>query len=109
MHCDVGLRYAATDFLPHWRFRVVMYGCYLVFFFFKQKTAYEIGTGDWSSDVCSSDLALPQQEMVSINGGGAAAARNDQYKKQGRCRNKNGRSEERRVGKECRSRWSPYH
>ena len=28
------------------------------FFFFKQKTAYEIGTGDWSSDVCSSDLDL---------------------------------------------------
>ena len=27
-----------------------------LFFFFKQKTAYEIGTGDWSSDVCSSDL-----------------------------------------------------
>ena len=27
-----------------------------MFFFFKQKTAYEIGTGDWSSDVCSSDL-----------------------------------------------------
>ena len=25
-------------------------------FFFKQKTAYEIGTGDWSSDVCSSGL-----------------------------------------------------
>ena len=32
-------------------------GDYVVrFFFFKQKTAYEIGTGDWSSDVCSSDL-----------------------------------------------------
>src|SRR5213079_618397 len=28
----------------------------LFFFFFKQKTAYEITTGDWSSDVCSSDL-----------------------------------------------------
>ena len=28
------------------------------FFFFKQKTAYEIGTGDWSSDVCSSDLMI---------------------------------------------------
>src|SRR6187401_3717380 len=27
------------------------------FFFFKQKTAYEITYGDWSSDVCSSDLA----------------------------------------------------
>ena len=30
--------------------------CNCFFFFFKQKTAYEIGTGDWSSDVCSSDL-----------------------------------------------------
>src|SRR6059036_2624017 len=29
------------------------------FFFFKQKTAYEITYGDWSSDVCSSDLLLP--------------------------------------------------
>ena len=29
------------------------------FFFFKQKTAYEILTCDWSSDVCSSDLAAP--------------------------------------------------
>ena len=28
----------------------------MVVFFFKQKTAYEIGTGDWCSDVCSSDL-----------------------------------------------------
>ena len=33
----------------------------ICFFFFKQKTAYEIGTGDWSSDVCSSDL-LPLPE-----------------------------------------------
>src|SRR3546814_20110623 len=30
------------------------YGC--VFFFFKQKTAYEMRISDWSSDVCSSDL-----------------------------------------------------
>src|SRR3546814_2223591 len=30
-------------------------GC--VFFFFKQKTAYEMRISDWSSDVCSSDLA----------------------------------------------------
>ena len=29
-----------------------------VFFFFKQKTAYEIKECDWSSDVCSSDLAI---------------------------------------------------
>ena len=31
-------------------------GSMTLVFFFKQKTAYEIGTGDWSSDVCSSDL-----------------------------------------------------
>jgi len=30
-----------------------------LFFFFKQKTAYEIIAGDWSSDVCSSDLEAP--------------------------------------------------
>src|SRR3546814_9733605 len=29
-----------------------------VFFFFKQKTAYEMRISDWSSDVCSSDLLL---------------------------------------------------
>ena len=29
----------------------------LLFFFFKQMTAYEISNRDWSSDVCSSDLA----------------------------------------------------
>src|SRR3546814_7934782 len=30
--------------------------CVFVFFFFKQKTAYEMRISDWSSDVCSSDL-----------------------------------------------------
>ena len=38
-------------------------------FFFKQKTAYEIGTGDWSSDVCSSDLeplepSVPKEKTI---------------------------------------------
>ena len=31
---------------------------FFIFFFFKQKTAYEILTCDWSSDVCSSDLRV---------------------------------------------------
>ena len=31
---------------------------FCVFFFFKQKTAYEIKECDWSSDVCSSDLKI---------------------------------------------------
>src|SRR3546814_16734433 len=33
-----------------------MWFLYTVFFFFKQKTAYEMRISDWSSDVCSSDL-----------------------------------------------------
>src|SRR3546814_3262072 len=34
---------------------------FFVFFCFKQKTAYEMRISDWSSDVCSSDLAAHQQ------------------------------------------------
>src|SRR3546814_4805425 len=30
---------------------------FIIFFFFKQKTAYEMRISDWSSDVCSSDLS----------------------------------------------------
>src|SRR3546814_3070785 len=34
-----------------------------VFFFFKQKTAYEMRISDWSSDVCSSDLVYASDEQ----------------------------------------------
>src|SRR3546814_4937449 len=34
-----------------------LYSVIAFFFFFKQKTAYEMRISDWSSDVCSSDLA----------------------------------------------------
>src|SRR3546814_19048081 len=40
-----------------------MYLHRLVFFFFKQKTAYEMRISDWSSDVCSSDLGAPRIEF----------------------------------------------
>src|SRR3546814_10908124 len=33
-----------------------MWSSIIIFFFFKQKTAYEMRISDWSSDVCSSDL-----------------------------------------------------
>src|SRR3546814_1219347 len=36
----------------------VLYLLIILFFFFKQKTAYEMRISDWSSDVCSSDLAI---------------------------------------------------
>ena len=45
-------------------YRVVIF-CF--FFFFKQKTAYEFGTGDWSSDVCSSDLDNWSDELFENN------------------------------------------
>src|SRR3546814_10986698 len=37
---------------------ILYFYIYLLVFFFKQKTAYEVRISDWSSDVCSSDLAL---------------------------------------------------
>src|SRR3546814_11451947 len=46
---------------------------FYVFFFFKQKTAYELRISDWSSDVCSSDLfaqfglaAQPRDELAQV-------------------------------------------
>src|SRR3546814_20147400 len=44
---------------------------FFVFFFFKQKTAYEMRISDWSSDVCSSDLlpeALPLSDRSAVAG-----------------------------------------
>src|SRR3546814_1124949 len=39
------------------------------FFFFKQKTAYEMRISDWSSDVCSSDLSPPNSARIVANQG----------------------------------------
>src|SRR3546814_5589944 len=91
------------------------------FFFFKQKTAYEMRISDWSSDVCSSDLF-----QLGLVAGARVdqAARTPALEHVVQARLVAGdagvdfmrlafRSEERRVGKECvstcRSRWSPYH
>src|SRR3546814_7842967 len=105
---------------------------FIFFFFFKQKTAYEMRISDWSSDVCSSDLVAtgaPQaQERAPMAQPGAydpAAPAGgyearvdlvqpvDLYSRVNRATKYGFRSEERRVGKEgvstCRSRWSPYH
>src|SRR3546814_6221599 len=88
----------------------------LYFFFFKQKTAYEMRISDWSSDVCSSDLPQPADAahdrgvvIVEVHHDAIDAARLI-----GRAPgHPQRRSEERRVGKECvstcRSRWLPYH
>src|SRR3546814_4782435 len=87
------------------------------FFFFKQKTAYEMRISDWSSDVCSSDLAMGENKWKASASWPPASVKMQRLylRSDGRANSLwgNGRSEERRVGKECvstcRSRWSPYH
>src|ERR1039457_3203166 len=69
-----------------------------IFFFFSSRRRLTRLQGDWSSDVCSSDL--------KNEAGGDVLNRMDIVKESG---NRVKRSEERRVGKECRSRRSPYH
>src|SRR3546814_1580806 len=107
-----------------------MYMTYL-FFFFKQKTAYEMRISDWSSDVCSSDLSnsiVSASEWPTNTGTRTHVACTlilgsriflvsatifHSSLVEPSSRNESMRSEERRVGKECvstcRSRWSPYN
>src|SRR3546814_7167475 len=100
-----------------------MYVCVDVFFF-KQKTAYEMRISDWSSDVCSSDLARLCADRQGARGGvedGRICLRRLDDRADGAEDGRDGnrrpvreaRSEERRVGEECvstcRSRWSPDH
>src|SRR5438270_4097086 len=97
--------------------------CFVFFFFFSSRRRHTRFDCDWSSDVCSSDL--PEfQEGFGITfyaygyGDDATEARQRwiigikvaqnalmQIAAQQR---RPARSEERRVGKECRSRWAPY-
>src|SRR3546814_10647572 len=94
-------------------------------FFFKQKTAYDMRISDWSSDVCSSDLKETRRIVRTVSQPDpSGVVRRDPHacdhhavdagliRADGK-RRLAGRSEERRVGKECvrtcRSRWSPYH
>src|SRR3546814_3162825 len=97
-------------------------------FCFKQKTAYEMRISDWSSDVCSSDLTVEQAIAAAASSSRIALAIAGDDASGYRAVLPataldmparvwlvlfDGRSEERRVGKECvstcRSRWSPYH
>src|SRR3546814_8608312 len=43
-----------------------LFRSFIRFFFFKQKTAYDMRISDWSSDVCSSDLLTTIQEYTGV-------------------------------------------
>src|SRR2546427_1128565 len=98
-----------------------------VFFFFSSRRRHTRFDCDWSSDVCSSDLAALLSEPYGITAVSPAFARpgikavaiegflpEPEHVRSGAYLLSRplllvSRSEERRVGKECRSRWSPYH
>src|SRR5690349_24582665 len=72
------------------------------FFFFSSRRRHTRSLRDWSSDVCSSDLL--KSSPCLIFWGVSVRVRSVSLKIVWASL----RSEERRVGKECRSRWSPY-
>src|SRR3712207_6848026 len=92
-------------------------------FFFSSRRRHTRYWRDWSSDVCSSDLRLFSEltydeqafRNLLVHGSqlsGALAERSPDISALVGNLNRmmtTIRSEERRVGKECRSRWSPYH
>src|SRR2546426_6809808 len=97
-----------------------------MFFFFSSRRRHTRLQGDWSSDVCSSDLErteaiLPRFAPGGFGGASGRAQEGQHADDRIATRAELGvdralgaalaptRSEERRVGKECRSRWSPYH
>src|SRR5947209_12065067 len=88
---------------------------FLFFFFFSSRRRHTRYWRDWSSDVCSSDLLAGVDIQSSLTTPANATGPVPimlQFGFIGGFEGRGGfggRSEERRVGKECRSRWSPDH
>src|SRR5947199_2750683 len=84
---------------------------YLLFFFFSSRRRHTRCLSDWSSDVCSSDLLVlaqtPQVFRYDLLRRAFQSARADEFTgtDESSLVERMERSEERRVGKECRSRW----
>src|SRR5690606_41034835 len=98
--------HAVSALPPLFLFRCVSWSRFLAFFFFfSSRRRHTRFSRDWSSDVCSSDLACHRPR-----GGGCGwrPRRRGLPPRKDPPRPRN-RSEERRVGKECRSRGAPEH
>src|SRR5690606_39316167 len=85
---------------------------FFIFFFFSSRRRHTRFSRDWSSDVCSSDLIPPLNGKLGLKYFKSKIFGEVEYlfaAKQDRLSGGDidDRSEERRVGKECRSRWSP--
>src|SRR2546427_5091474 len=78
------------------------------FFFFSSRRRHTRFDCDWSSDVCSSDLSEIAVTVLPADRQSCDEVMEDEVMEDDHSRPAS-RSEERRVGKECRSRWSPYH
>src|SRR3712207_6996569 len=78
-------------------------------FFFSSRRRHTRYWRDWSSDVCSSDLLSPLFDELYVREGLELSIDAVMAFFMPHFRLEDFRSEERRVGKECRSRWSPYH
>src|SRR5437868_11467168 len=77
-------------------------------FFFSSRRRHTRSKRDWSSDVCSSDLVNGRVESAGRTRTPHADAPSDVIGEGAEPTDaRHGRSEERRVGKECRYRWSP--
>src|SRR5439155_7974998 len=91
-------------------FFVFLFIILIIFFFFSSRRRHTRWPRDWNSDVCSSDLtavvALADQLVDKLLHRVGEGNVHDVHRC---CLLTSSRSEERRVGKECRSRWSPYH
>src|SRR5256885_5900436 len=100
-------------------------GYTVLLFFFSSRRRHTRLQGDWSSDVCSSDLVSGRAahgrgsrgfaQVLFAHAAIATAEHDertlagDEHQRLHDLADAHARSEERRVGKECRSRWSPYH
>src|SRR5690349_24125988 len=87
-----------------WYFNLV---CSLVLFFFSSRRRHTSSLRDWSSDVCSSDLR--RRRWISCRDFWSPTLVTVQEFTTHTSAASSGRSEERRVGKECRTRGLPNH